>query len=280
MDVSLHIYLTSIWGLSGIAVLMLFAWVLSLRVKDASIVDRLWGLNFILLAWIYFSQSQVVYWRHWAALFMVCIWGARLSLHIHLRNRGHSEDYRYQSMRNSQGRSFWWYSLFSVFLFQGLLAFLISAPILWIFAGTVTWFSIFDPIAIFLWGLGFYFEVVGDSQLRKFKSDPHNKGKILDRGLWSLTRHPNYFGDALMWWALFLLALPVANGWMAFYGPLIMSIFLRYVSGVPLIEKSLSKTKPGYDEYMNKTPAFTPKLGDVFMKVFVLRFLEKIKKTR
>lgn len=264
MDFSQQIYSMSTWGLCGIALFMLFAWALSLRLKDASLVDRLWGLNFILLASIYLSQAQEIYWRHWAVLLLLCIWGGRLSLHIHLRNRGHDEDYRYQAMRKHHGSSFWWYSLFSVFLLQGFLAFLISAPILWIFAGTVTRFSMLDPIAIVLWGLGFYFEVVGDRQLKKFKSDPSNKGKILDHGLWALTRHPNYFGDALMWWALFLLALPVANGWITFFGPLLMSIFLRYVSGVTLLEKSLSKTKPGYNEYVSKTPAFVPRLGDVY----------------
>lgn len=255
------------WGLSGIGLFMFTAWLLSLRMKDASIVDRLWGLNFILLAWIYYSQSDETYWRHLVVLLFLCIWGGRLSLHIHQRNRGHPEDYRYQAMRKNHGNSFWWYSLFSVFLLQGFLSFLISAPILWIFADSMTLFSIVDLLAIFLWGVGFYFEAAGDRQLKKFKSDPNNKGKILDQGLWALTRHPNYFGDALMWWALFLLAVPVPSGWMSFFGPVIMSIFLRYISGVTLLEKSLSHTKPGYLEYVNKTPAFIPKFSQIF-KVF------------
>ncbi len=263
MNTSANIFPFLTYGLFGLAVFMFFAWLLSLKLKDASIVDRFWGLNFILLALIYFFQAQDLYWRHLIVLFLLCIWGGRLSLHIHLRNQGHPEDYRYQAMRRKREKSFWWYSFFSVFLLQGLLAFLIATPILFIFSGEKAAFSFFDFVGLILWGVGFYFEVIGDKQLKNFKRDPKNKGKILDHGLWALTRHPNYFGDALMWWALFLLAVPVTNGWMSMLGPIIMSFFLRYVSGVTLLEKSLSKSKPGYSEYVRKTPAFVPKFGAV-----------------
>jgi steroid 5-alpha reductase family enzyme len=269
MDISQHLLLTSSLGLAGVSLFMFGAWILSLRLKDASIVDRLWGLNFILLASIYFSQSQNIHWRHWMVLFLLCVWGGRLSLHIHLRNRHHGEDHRYQAMRKNHGTSFSWYSLFSVFLLQGFLAFLISTPILWIFSGSVTTFTVFDPIAICLWGVGFYFEAVGDMQLKAFKADPKNIGKILDRGLWALTRHPNYFGDALIWWSFFLLALSLPNGWMTFFGPLIMTIFLRSISGVTLLEKSLIKTKPGYMEYVSKTPAFIPNFRELYRIICV-----------
>lgn len=269
MEISHTLLLMSLWGLSGIIFFMFGAWLLSLKMKDASIVDRFWGLNFTLLSFIYFSQAQEIYWRHWLVLFLIGIWGGRLSLHIHFRNRGHAEDYRYQAMRKNHGPSFWWYSFFSVFLLQGSLAFVISAPILWIFTSKMTPFNILDFIAICFWGLGFYFEAVGDRQLKAFKADPSNQGKILNQGLWALTRHPNYFGDALMWWAIFLLALSVPNGWMTFFGPLTMSIFLRYISGVTLLEKSLSKTKLGYTEYVSKTPAFIPKFSEVCKSLFI-----------
>lgn len=277
MEISRHIILASAWGLTGISLFMFVSWLFSIKAKDAGIVDRLWGLNFILLTLIYFAQSQEIYWRHWLILVLLCVWGGRLSLHIHLRNRGHDEDYRYQAMRKSHGNSFWWYSLFSVFLLQGFLAFLISAPILWIFVGKLTTFSIFDLVAILFWGIGFYFECVGDKQLKNFKSDPKNKGKILDNGLWALTRHPNYFGDALIWWSFFLLAVSVPNGWMTFFGPLIMSIFLRYISGVTLLEKSLSKNKAGYSQYISKTPAFIPKFSEVYKSLLVV-IVKKIRK--
>jgi len=263
MSTSENIFSFITSGLCGLAVFMFLAWLLSLKLKDASIVDRFWGLNFILLALIYFFQTKEIYWRHLIILLLLFLWGARLSLHIHWRNHGHPEDYRYQAMRKNRGTSFWWYSLFSVFFLQGVLAFLIASPILLIFAGEKAPISFFDFVGIIFWGIGFYFEVMGDRQLKKFKADPKNKGKILDQGLWALTRHPNYFGDALIWWALFLLALPVKNGWMSVLGPIIMSFFLRYVSGVALLEKSLSKNKPGYNEYVRNTPAFAPRFGPV-----------------
>lgn len=256
------------FGLVVMALFMLLAWVVSLRRRDASIVDRLWGLSFVLLAWTYFIQIADSYWRHWLLLLLLSIWGGRLALHIHIRNRSHEEDYRYQAMRKNHGNSFWWYSLFSVFLLQGFLSFLISTPILWVFAGSATPFSLPDFFGIGLWSIGFYFEGVGDWQLKRFISDPKNKGKVLDQGLWALTRHPNYFGDALLWWGFFLLAVSVPNGWVTFFGPLIMSIFLRYISGVALLEKALAKNKPEYQAYINKTPAFVPNFRNLYRKKF------------
>ena len=257
-----------IFGFLGIMLFMFFAWLLSIKLRDASIVDRLWGLNFILLTGIYFLQIYHIYWRHWLTLLLVMIWGVRLSLHIHFRNQGFGEDYRYQAMRRNHGKSFWWYSLFSVFLLQGFLAFLISTPIYWIFASSIVPRSFWDLIAIGLWSIGFCFEVVGDRQLKKFKNDSKNKGKVLNYGLWALTRHPNYFGDSLIWWSMFFLALSIPSGWITFFGPLIMTFFLRYISGVALLEKSLKLKKPEYTNYIATTPAFIPTLNSIRRGIF------------
>ena len=258
-----HIFFKMLSGFLGIEFFMFLSWIFSIKLRDASIVDRLWGINFILLTGIYFFQSHDICWRHWVTLLLISVWGVRLSLHIHFRNQYLGEDFRYQTMRRLHGRSFWWYSLFSVFFLQGFLAFLISAPIFWIFTGGMASKSIWDLIAIGLWSIGFFFEVVGDAQLKKFKSDRMNKGKVLNHGLWSLTRHPNYFGDALIWWSMFFLAISTPSGWMTFFGPLIMSFFLRYISGATLLEKSLKLTKPEYANYVATTPAFIPRLANI-----------------
>lgn len=250
----------ALYGFIGITLLMFSVWIVSLFYKDASLVDRFWGLGFVLLSVIYFLKTEEVNIRHYIVLTLVCIWGLRLSLHIHLRNKGHGEDPRYQKMRAHHGKKFWFYSLFSVFLLQSSLAFLISAPILKVFAGDMVPFSLIDLGALLVWFMGFYFESVGDLELKKFKADPSNKGKVLNTGLWSLTRHPNYFGDAVIWWAFFGFALATPGGWMSIFGPLLMSLFLRYISGVTLLEKGLEKSKVGYKEYVANTPAFIPSL--------------------
>jgi steroid 5-alpha reductase family enzyme len=164
-------------------------------------------------------------------------------------------------MRAEHGeKKFWWYSLFSVFWLQAALSLLVSLPLAWIAiapGGNV--FTIWDFIGLSLWGLGFFFEAVGDWQLREFKKNPENKGKLLTTGLWSLTRHPNYFGDATLWWGFFFFALPGPLGYLSVFGPLTMSLFIYHVSGVKLLEKDLIKRKPDYADYIRQTPAFVPK---------------------
>jgi steroid 5-alpha reductase family enzyme len=247
--------------------LMVGIWGLSLWKRDASIVDRFWGLLFAFLSACYLIQSDEAYWRSALVMGLVLIWSVRLSTHIHLRNRGHEEDIRYQRMREEHGKSFWWYSFFSVFLLQGILALTISAPLYVIMTGSEgVGFTIFDGLGLIVWLVGFAFEAGGDWQLTKFKSKSENKGKLLTTGFWSLTRHPNYFGDACLWWGFYLFACSLPLGWVTFFGPLLMTLFIRYVSGVSLLEKDLSKTKPGYEDYVANTPAFFPKLTLLFSK--------------
>ncbi len=246
--------------------MMLSLWLCSLAARDVSIVDRFWGMGYVLIAWalaaVKFSSLGIF---QWLLLSIVTIWGLRLSIYIHLRNRGHEEDYRYQEMRQKNGKKFWWYSLFSVFGLQGVLMLLIAMPIIFVLAqdgeeGIGT--GIFSAMGTVVWLLGFIFEAGGDFQLSQFKKNPANKGKLLTTGLWSLTRHPNYFGDACQWWGFGLFAFAFApQGILTFIGPIVMTIFIRKISGVDLLEKSLKSNKPGYAEYIARTPAFVPRIS-------------------
>jgi len=251
-----QIYLTG-----GLAILgmMVALWLLSLPLKNSSIVDIFWGMGFVISSWIYFALTPEGYiGRKWMLVILVTLWGLRLSLYILWRNWGEAEDFRYQKWRQEAGGRWWWYSFFKVFLLQGVLMWLISAPLLAAqinpAPARLTWL---DILALLVWGVGFFFEAVGDWQLSRFKADPANKGKLLTSGVWRYTRHPNYFGDAAQWWGYYLVAL-AAGGWWAILSPVLMTFFLRAVSGVTMLEKTLKKTKPGYEEYVASTNAFIP----------------------
>ncbi|MEN6436797.1 MAG: DUF1295 domain-containing protein [Anaerolineaceae bacterium] len=251
----LNIYGT---GLAIILVLMTAFWVISLVLKNSSIVDIFWGTGFVIAAWVYFFLSPEGFiWRKVLIASLVTIWGLRLSIHILLRNWGKPEDFRYQKWRKEAGARWWWQSYFKVFFLQGLLLWIISAPLLaaqW--KGLPAALTVLDILGIGIWMIGFFFEAVGDAQLTRFRSTPKNKGKVLDSGVWRFTRHPNYFGDATQWWAYFIIAL-AAGGWWAIFSPIIMTLLLLKVSGVALLEKSM-ETRPGYKEYVQKTSPFIP----------------------
>lgn len=250
-----------IYALAGVALLAIMSalWLLSLALRDASIVDVFWSLGFVICAWIFAALTpQGAMPRKALLLALVSAWGLRLALHIWLRNRGKGEDYRYQSWRKQHGKRWWWWSFFQVFLLQGGLLWLISAPLLAAqIAAQPEQLGWIDWLGGLVWVVGFYFETVGDWQLTRFKSDPTNRGKLLTSGVWRYTRHPNYFGDAAQWWGYFLLAVS-AGGWWTIYSPLLMTWLLLKVSGVALLERSLQDTKPGYQEYMRTTSAFFP----------------------
>lgn len=250
-----------IYALAGAALLAIMSalWLLSLTLSDASIVDVFWGPGFVICAWIFAALTpQGAMPRKALLLALVSAWGLRLALHIWLRNRGKGEDYRYQSWRKQHGKRWWWWSFFQVFLLQGILLWLISAPLLAAqIAAQPEQLGWIDWLGGLVWVVGFYFETVGDWQLTRFKSDPTNRGKLLTSGVWRYTRHPNYFGDAAQWWGYFLLAVS-AGGWWTIYSPLLMTWLLLKVSGVALLERSLQDTKPGYQEYMRTTSAFFP----------------------
>jgi steroid 5-alpha reductase family enzyme len=238
---------------------MILVWVGSLVTRDASIVDRVWGLGFVLVAWLAFVLTDAETVRKMVVVALVTLWGVRLSVYITWRNWGKGEDYRYREMRRKRGAQFPFISLFSVFLLQAVILWAVAAPLLQAQRAQgpdgMTWL---DLAGITVFAIGFFFEVVGDSQLARFKADPGNRGKVLNTGLWRYTRHPNYFGDAMVWWGFFLLAVATPGGWWTFYSPVLMTFLLMKVSGVALLEQSLRETKPQYRDYVERTSAFFP----------------------
>ena len=189
---------------------------------------------------------------------MVAIWGLRLSVYLAWRNLGKGEDFRYRKFRKDFGEHrYWWYSFFSVFLLQGVLMWLISAPLLGAQFYPGNNLEILDFFGFLVWGIGFVFEAGGDIQLARFKADSNNKGKVLDTGFWHYTRHPNYFGDAAAWFGYALICIS-AGSYMPVLGTVLMTALIIKVSGVALLEKTLNTTKPGYQEYVRKTSAFIP----------------------
>lgn len=241
-----------------ILALTFLLWLVSLALRDASIVDIFWGCGFVIVAWYDWFTVTGYAPRRLLLTVLVTIWGLRLALYLFRRNAGRGEDFRYQAMRK-RIRYFAFVSLFIVFLAQGVLIWLISLPIqIAQSAPTPAHLTWLDYLGATLWLTGLTFEAVGDWQLARFKADPANKGKVMERGLWRYTRHPNYFGDALLWWGLFLIALAVPHGWLTVISPLVMTLLLLKISGVALLEKSLSKAKPDYAAYARRTSAFIP----------------------
>lgn len=239
--------------------LMTVVWVASVAKKDASIVDAFWGLGFVLLAWVYFARADSTAPRGLLVPVLVTAWGVRLSMHIFLRNRGHGEDYRYREMRDRYGRRFAWISLGTVFWLQAVILWVVSLPLHSVQkSGSPAGWTSLDLLGSLLFLTGFTFETVGDYQLSRFRSDPDNRGKVLDRGLWRYTRHPNYFGDALVWWGLWVFALSTPGSWWTFVSPALMTFLLMRVSGVALLEKKLASTRPAYRRYVERTSAFFP----------------------
>jgi steroid 5-alpha reductase family enzyme len=190
---------------------------------------------------------------------MVTIWGLRLSIYITLRNAGKGEDYRYRQFRKKYGaKNYWWISFFQTFMLQGVLMWLISAPLLGAqYYGFDKGPGILDIAGILFWLTGFVFEAGGDYQLAVFKANKENKGKVLDKGFWRYTRHPNYFGDAAVWWGFGLICLS-AGSYLPVLGSVLMTALIIKVSGVALLEKNLKEKKPEYREYIRKTSAFLP----------------------
>lgn len=245
---------TLVAALSAMAVL----WALSLRLRDASIVDPWWGPGFVLIGATAAAWAPVVTPRAVLVLALITLWAARLSVYLLWRRRGHGEDSRYAAMRRHWGARFWIVSLGTVFALQGLLMWIVSWPVQAAVAAPPSPLGPLDGAGVLVWATGMFFEGVGDWQLARFKADPANAGRVMDRGLWRFTRHPNYFGDFCVWWGIFLVALAGGGSWTV-VGPVVMSVLLMRVSGVPLLEKSLRRSRPGYAEYVARTSPFFPR---------------------
>lgn len=236
----------------------LLLWLASLRLRDVSIVDIYWGLGFALIAIVTAALAGGYPWRKLLLTLLTVLWGLRLAFHLFWRNAGHGEDYRYQAMRRHHGARFPLVSLATVFGLQGALMWIVSLPVqLGQVAAAPAHLTWLDAAGAALWALGLAFESVGDWQLARFKADPGNAGAVMDRGLWRYTRHPNYFGDACVWWGLWLVAAAGGAGWTVL-SPALMTFFLMKVSGVAMLERTIGTRRPAYADYVARTSAFLP----------------------
>ncbi|WP_430536590.1 DUF1295 domain-containing protein [Listeria rocourtiae] len=237
---------------------ILFLW--AQKLQNNSIVDLAWGPGFVIVAvYTYFFGGEMTLQGLIVTIF-VFIWGMRLFLHLAKRNIGKPEDYRYVNMRQRWGVRFVKLKAYlNVFVLQGVLLYIISLPILLVnttSAGALEWWNF---VGIIIWVIGFFFEVVGDEQLRRFKKNPENKGKLIMTGLWKYTRHPNYFGEALSWWGIFLVSITGVVSLWGIIGPIIITLLLLFVSGVPLLEKKY-KDRPDFQAYAKRTSKFIPSI--------------------
>lgn len=252
-------YAIMVWNLVAVAAMMVTGWLISLAYRNVTIADSLWGLGFVLIAWLTFFMSDGVWSRKMLIAVLVTVWGLRLSIYLSWRNWGKGEDPRYGSWRKKSGDRFWLVSLFKVFILQALFLWVISVAVqIGQLAPTPAKLTWLDGLGIIVWAVGFTFESLGDWQLAKFKSDPASKGRVMDRGLWAYTRHPNYFGEFLVWWGIFLITLSTPNSWWTILTPIIISAVLLKMTGIPLTEQELVKNRPGYSEYVKSTSAFVP----------------------
>jgi steroid 5-alpha reductase family enzyme len=242
-----------------IIAMMTCLWIVSVVLKNASIVDPFWGLGFVLTGGFYFMTAGGLDIRKSIMMMLVTLWGLRLSVYLTWRNRGKGEDFRYREFRRKYGaHRYWWISFFQVFLLQGILMWLISAPLLGAQShGSDRPLGILDWSGIAVWMIGFLFEAGGDVQLAQFRAKPENKGKVLERGFWRFTRHPNYFGDSAVWWGYGLLCL-AAGSYLPVLGSIVMTALIIRVSGVVMLEKTLRETKPQYKKYIERTSVFFP----------------------
>lgn len=247
------------WLAAGAAIAAIAAvtWLISVIRRDVSIVDSLWSLLFLLALLTYLAVTDTAGPRSWLITVLVAVWALRLSLYITVRNHGEPEDRRYQAIRRNNEPHFWFKSLFIVFLLQGFLAWVICLPALAAVSGQTAPGPL-DFLGLALWLVGMYFEVLGDWQLARFRRAKRETGAVLDTGLWRYTRHPNYFGEALLWWGIYLIALS-AGAWWTVFAPLLMTFLLLRVSGVALLEKDIADRRPAYRDYIRRTNAFFPR---------------------
>ena len=234
----------------------LAAWMYSIPKRNVAIVDGLWSLMILNSLLVYVLLSSAWGARSILVLAMVSVWAIRLSAHITLRNHGKPEDHRYQAIRRNNEPHFWLKSLYIVFGLQAVLAWVVSLPAVAAAASPAP-LGWLDLTAVLLWATGMFFEVVGDWQLRQFQRKRKSAGEVLDQGLWRYTRHPNYFGEALLWWGIWLTALS-AGAWWSVISPLMMTWLLLRVSGVALLEKDIAERRPAYRDYIERTSAFLP----------------------
>ncbi len=240
-------------GALAIFIFMNIGFIIAMLIRDNSIVDVLWGMGFVLVVWmveIFYPGEQGKFLK-----LLVTIWGLRLSVYLFLRYLKKGEDYRYKAWKEEWGKYYFIRSYWQVYMLQGTVMFIVALPLMGITPNPIH-LSLVQGLGIFIFLVGLFFEGVGDWQLSRFKSNPENQGKIMDKGLWKYTRHPNYFGDSLVWWGVFLYCLPNVPLW-TIIGPITMTFFLLKISGVAMLERKY-KGNSKYDDYIKRTSAFIP----------------------
>lgn len=249
--------MTSVYAIIALA---LFAYMsvwflIACALRRNDIADIAWGLGFVLMSWLAYALSEQSA-RSLLVNILVTIWGVRLAWHIARRNLRKTEDSRYAAWRATWSY-FYLRSYVQIFLLQGFFLFIILLPVLFIHASAPVSLQVTDVIGIMIWIIGFYFESVGDHQLKIFLKDPANKGKIMDQGLWAYSRHPNYFGEVTQWWGIFLCAAFLPSGYVTIIGPLLLTLLILFVSGVPMLEKKYAG-RPDFEAYKKRTSMFVP----------------------
>jgi steroid 5-alpha reductase family enzyme len=249
------------WGLALVAlgvaaVAMVLTAYAAKRAGRVSVVDVAWGLALAAIAVVMAVVGTGTPWRRWLVAVLVLVWGARLARHIFSRSRGAGEDPRYAELLGDGGFRA---AITKVFLTQGLAICLVSLPVLTAAHRdvAVTWLV---WVGVVVWAVGVFFEAVGDAQLAAYKRDP-DRPRIMDRGLWGWTRHPNYFGDACLWWGIWVVGGAASGFWpglVSVLAPLAMTHLLRNVTGAKLLERTMSQ-RPGWDEYAARVPLFFPR---------------------
>ncbi len=245
--------------LSSIVVFALVTtgFILAVKLKNNGIADVLWGIGFIVITYTTLFVNGIYSIRQLVVTVLVLFWGVRLAAHIFMRNKGKKEDFRYAAWRAQWGKAWVIKSYLYVFLLQGFFMLLVALPVLFTNTYPGPTIGLLDRIGVVMWLIGFYFEAVGDWQLMQFKKKASNKGQIMNKGLWKYTRHPNYFGESLMWWGIYVIALSNMSAWWTFIGPLFITFSLLKVSGVTMLERKYKGDK-AYREYQKTTSAFFP----------------------
>ena len=240
-----------------ILVYVTILFIIAVIIKDNSIADIAWGSGFIIASVSVLLYQGVFDPRNLLVTALVIIWGSRLSIRIFRRNRGKGEDWRYKRWREEWGSTFYPRSYLQVFVLQGLLLLVNVSPVIIINSYPAQSWAWTDIVGLLLWLTGFYFESVGDWQIDHFIRNEANRGKIIQEGLWRYSRHPNYFGEITMWWAIFIIALGSPYGIFGVIGPIIITFLIVFVSGIPLAEKAI-ESMPGIEDYKRKTSVLIP----------------------
>jgi len=239
---------------------MILMFIIAQLLKNNSIVDIGWGIGFILITSVLFLAKTSADLKEIILTVMIFIWGLRLALHIFIRSRGKGEDFRYALWRKDWGKNAVLYAFVKVFLLQGVIMILVVIPVMVEFGSDGDSLNLFSFIGLLIYAFGLFFESIGDYQMYCFKKNPENKGRIITSGLWKYTRHPNYFGEAVLWWGIGIFTVGSELWPVSFLGPLILNLLLVFVSGVPLLEKKYAENRE-WEDYKKITPVFVPFLG-------------------